>query len=106
MSTTLKWWTVAGAVAGAMLLSACAGSKTESAGGAGSNTTVASVNTMCPIGGHDFQAGSRTAKTSRTWKGKTIGFCCADCVESFDTMAAAEKDAILALAVANKSQDE
>lgn len=105
MNINRNWLGVAGVVAGAMILGACSTTSTETAGTGGGETTVASINTMCPIGGHDFEAGTRTAKTTRTWKGKTVGFCCADCVESFDTMTAAEKDEILALAVANKSQD-
>jgi hypothetical protein len=91
--------------AGSLLAAGChSGEKTKSeAPAAASATKVATINTNCPIGGHDFAAGSRTAKTSRTWKGKAIGFCCGDCSETFDSMTAADKDGVLKLAEANKS---
>lgn len=88
-------------IASAIGLAACQnGEKTAST----AEAKVQTVNTVCPVGGHDFDSGSRTAKTTRTYKGQTIGFCCPDCVEAFDSMTAAEKDGVLKLAQANKSE--
>lgn len=56
-----------------------------------------SVNKTCPIGGHKADA-----TTTVAYKGQTIGFCCEDCVEKFDKMSAAEKDAVLAKAATGK----
>lgn len=90
-------------IAAALGLGACQNSDKDTSAAA-SETKVQTVNTVCPVGGHDFDKGSRTATTTRTHKGQTIGFCCPDCVEAFDTMTAAEKDGVLKLAQANKSE--
>ena len=37
-------------------------------------------NTKCPVSGDAIDAKARTA----VYKGKTIGFCCDDCVEPFN----------------------
>jgi YHS domain-containing protein len=44
------------------------------------STQPAASNKKCPISGDDV---SPTAKTA-TYKGKTIGFCCDDCVALFN----------------------
>ncbi len=36
------------------------------------------VNTKCPVTGEDVDA-----KITTVYEGKTIGFCCEDCVKSF-----------------------
>lgn len=56
-----------------------------------------SINKTCPVGGH-----AAVASKTVSYKGKTIGFCCADCVESFNKMSEAEKDAVLAKASTGK----
>jgi YHS domain-containing protein len=38
------------------------------------------VNKKCPISGDDVDPKGKTV----TYKGKTIGFCCDDCVEKFN----------------------
>ena len=66
-----------------------------------SGTKIRTVNTICPVEGGDFEQGSRTAAESRTWKGKTVGFCCEDCGVKFDAMSAAEKDKTMSMAQSN-----
>jgi hypothetical protein len=60
------------------------------------------INTICPIGGDDFGARGAPPELTRTWRGKTIGFCCAACLPEFDRLGPAGKDQILALAEANR----
>jgi YHS domain-containing protein len=42
------------------------------------NTTP--VNKKCPISGDDVDPKGKTV----TYKGKTVGFCCDDCIEKFN----------------------
>ncbi|HEX8525156.1 MAG TPA: YHS domain-containing protein [Tepidisphaeraceae bacterium] len=44
------------------------------------STKPAIVNKKCPIGGEDIDPKGKTV----TYKGKTIGFCCDDCVKDFE----------------------
>lgn len=83
-----------GIVCAAVLLSA-AGCQSEQKASSEQPQEVAamSVNKTCPIGGHKAVASKTVA-----YKGKTIGFCCSDCIESFNEMTEAEKDAVLAKA--------
>lgn len=62
------------------------------------------VNTICPIGGHEFQPEGHDAALTRTHKGTVIGFCCDGCTSAWDSMAEAERDVVLGLAKANKSK--
>jgi hypothetical protein len=104
---------VAAALAG---LSGCANDKDKSStpppAQPGTHTTVPQgpqasaqpvkvINTMCPIGGDDFGGGTHDAALSRAYKGKEIGFCCANCVRKFDAMTDEQKDQVLKLATAN-----
>lgn len=50
------------------------------------------VNDRCPIEGEEVDPVSPT----RTWKGRTIGFCCPGCETKWDAKPEAEKDAFLA----------
>jgi YHS domain-containing protein len=43
-------------------------------------TKPAIVNKKCPISGDDVDPKGKTV----TYKGKTVGFCCDDCVEKFN----------------------
>jgi hypothetical protein len=63
------------------------------------------INTMCPIGGDDFEEPIRPATLAREWKGQTIGFCCKDCAMKFDRMKPEERDETLTRARANRAPD-
>jgi hypothetical protein len=79
-------WTVIGLAAA---MGGCAsGAKHASSG--------VPVNRMCPVMlEHDVPgSGAETV----TWKGKTVGFCCADCIDAWNKMSDAEKDTALAAA--------
>lgn len=52
------------------------------------------VNTVCPIAKDDAADESVTVN----YKGKTIAFCCKDCVRKFNAMDAKGKDEVLAFA--------
>lgn len=54
------------------------------------------INTVCPIGGHKLDGDA--IKVS--YKGKTIGMCCPDCVEEMNKMSEAKRDEVLAKASA------
>lgn len=69
--------TIQAVTAIALLLAIVAGC-TESASSA---TSVTLANTQCPITG---QAASPDVKTA--WDGKTIGFCCSDCLPEWDKL--------------------
>ena len=59
------------------------------------------INKICPIGGHGAEKMIVVA-----YKGKNIGFCCQDCVESFGDMSAQEKDEVLAKAEADAAKNK
>ncbi|MCC6676606.1 MAG: hypothetical protein IT436_05635 [Phycisphaerales bacterium] len=89
-------------VCAAVLAAAMAGCSSEQKTTAKAETkaeapAAMSVNKTCPIGGHAAVASKTVA-----YKGKTIGFCCSDCIESFNGMSEAEKDAVLAKATTGK----
>jgi hypothetical protein len=91
-----------GMVAAALSLGACKSDDNMDNGHASAAATkVTTVNTVCPIEGGSFKQGSRDVSETRTWKGKTIGFCCEDCPEAFDKMSPADKDKVLAMAEHN-----
>jgi hypothetical protein len=69
----------------------------EAPGKAAVDTTP--MNKVCPIGGHGAEKMIVVA-----YKGKNIGFCCQDCVESFGDMSAQEKDEVLAKAEAEAAK--
>lgn len=62
------------------------------------NTTAAAapINTVCPIGGHAIPEDAPTA----TVAGNTIAFCCEGCAGAFADMTDAEKQDVLATAMA------
>ena len=61
------------------------------------------VNTICPIGGDDFEAKDRPSELVRTVNGENIGFCCDHCTAKFDKMSEQKKAEVLAAARANKT---
>ncbi|MFM9994979.1 MAG: hypothetical protein ACKVU4_04170 [Phycisphaerales bacterium] len=85
-------------LATAAALSGCA----TSGAGAKADATVATINSMCPIGGDPFDNTKVNASMTRTWKGANIGFCCESCISKYDKMDDAGKSRILALAKENK----
>lgn len=66
-----------------LLLGACACEKTASA------TSAGMINTKCPISGEDLDGKGPTVD----YHGKTIGFCCNNCVKKFNAMDDATKEA-------------
>ncbi len=64
-------------------------------------TKVASFNNVCPVGGDEFDAAAVPVSLARNFKGKTIGFCCPSCTESFDQADEAGKAKIFAEASAH-----
>lgn len=58
------------------------------------------VNTACPMM-LDHPVKAKSPPTAE-WKGKTVGFCCADCVDGWNALSPAEKDKALADAIAAK----
>jgi len=65
---------------GALSLAGCSSNKAASAG------SVNCTNTSCPFSGKPVN----TSCTS-TYKGQTIGFCCANCKAKFDAMSDSDK---------------
>ncbi len=62
------------------------------------------VNSVCPIGGDEFNPEGHPAALLRTANNTTIGFCCQHCVTKFDKMDAAGQQRIIELAKANKGE--
>ncbi|MFG0326332.1 MAG: hypothetical protein ACF8SC_03565 [Phycisphaerales bacterium JB037] len=82
-------------------LGGCKMSSKDDSAEADSATQVAAatpVNTICPIGGHEVPDNTRTV----AYKGHTIVFCCDGCVEAWGDEDEAGRDAILAIALAEK----
>ena len=65
------------------------------------DTTVAASNTHCPIMGGKVTADGGSAE----WQGKTIGFCCPECIEKWEALSDEAKGAKLAEASKAKSGD-
>lgn len=63
------------------------------------------INTMCPIGGHEFTKAGHSKDLTRSYNGKTIGFCCSGCTDAFDGMTAEEKTKVLNLALKNEAME-
>lgn len=60
------------------------------------------INSMCPIGGHEFNPVNHSEELVREYKGDKIGFCCDGCSTAWDAMGAKQRDEVYALAKANK----
>ncbi len=65
-----------------------------SAGSSDASAAANVINDHCPVMGGDVTPDGGTYE----WNGKTIGFCCAECVEKFARMSDEEKAAALAKA--------
>ncbi|MEO0716576.1 MAG: hypothetical protein AAFY58_06260 [Planctomycetota bacterium] len=61
-----------------------------------STVAAAPINTICPIGGHAIPEDAPTA----TVAGNTIAFCCEGCAGAFADMTDAERQDVLATAMA------
>lgn len=86
----------------------CCGEKCEkpAMGGPAAKETVAAaavvpaakdaacINTVCPIGGHKLDGDALKV----SYKGKTIGLCCPDCLDEMNKMSEAQRDEVLAKA--------
>ncbi|MAY74488.1 MAG: hypothetical protein CMJ31_07265 [Phycisphaerae bacterium] len=62
---------------------------------ASNELAVQPVNEVCPIGGHDVVPSVGTV----SYMGKEVGFCCEGCLDGWQAMTPAEKDAALAAAM-------
>ncbi len=78
----------------------CDGSQACCTDGKKAKVDATPINKICPIGGHGAEKMVVVA-----YKGKNIGFCCNDCVESFNEMDAKGKDEILAKAEADAAKN-
>ena len=72
-------------ITGAIALNAAAEKPAESAAAAAPSTQAAAtqpapINKKCPISGDAVDPKGKTV----TYKGKTVGFCCDDCIEKFN----------------------
>jgi len=50
------------------------------------------VNVRCPIDGAKIDPASVPEAQTRQWKGKTVGFCCANCAAAWDKLTDEQKD--------------
>jgi hypothetical protein len=62
------------------------------------------VNSICPIGGDEFNPEGHPAELVRVSGDTKIGFCCPNCAKKFDAMDANAKQQVVNLARANKSE--
>jgi len=59
----------------------------------GGHGTIKIANVRCPIMGNKINLVKLTAKSTITYKGKTLGVCCPGCIQSWNKLSAAEKEA-------------
>ena len=57
---------------------------------------VAVVNTTCPIMGSKLSPDGVVPQLTRQFQDKTVGFCCSDCLETWDKLTDEQKAAKLA----------
>lgn len=90
-------------IAVTVLLAATAltmGCASNSKSSTASASASAPVNKVCPMmPDHPVK---EKKPTTVAWKGKTVGFCCGDCVDGWNKLSDAEKDKALAGAMAAK----
>lgn len=55
-----------------------------------SNATLTSVNTHCPMMGEEIDP-----EVTVQWQGKTVAFCCAECIPDWNALSDEEKQAKL-----------
>lgn len=77
----------------AVALAGCAEQKATDTSAQTASTSTAGVdNQYCPVMGGKVTPDGGTVE----WQGKTIGFCCPECIEEFQAMSDSEKAAALA----------
>lgn len=76
----------------ALGLAACKSEEKKSDKGGAEMQKTAAVNTVCPV---SLEAVDSSAPT-REYQGKTVGFCCGNCVKKWDKESVAERDAMMA----------
>ncbi|MFH5803077.1 hypothetical protein [Alienimonas sp. DA493] len=64
-------------------------------------TPVAIVNETCPLMGGDVDPAVTTE-----WNGRTVGFCCAQCIPEWKELSEEQKAANLAAAQAGETENE
>ncbi len=83
-----------------------AGCASSSKSASPDDVPVATINSVCPIQGDEFDRTNVDPSHAREWNGKKIGFCCSSCYKSFDRMTDAQKNEVLARAEANAAPPE
>lgn len=101
----MKRLIILGAACAAACVCGCSSSQgsSASAGGAEASASAryaAPVNKFCPIMNEHAVPGADP--TTVTYKGQTVGFCCADCIDTWEKMPDALKDKALREALAAK----
>ena len=91
----MKFWHFLTLAFAGLLLAGCAD------GGGATSTVGAAVNTVCPCMG-----GKIDGMTSTDWNGKTVGFCCPPCIETWNEMSDDERTAALAKAASGSVDAE
>lgn len=89
---------IAASLLGCVCLAGCASEK--SANATEKTTPVAAmgaVNSKCPISGEAIDG-----KTTASFQGKTVGFCCANCASKWNAMSDGDKQAKFAAATKMK----
>lgn len=91
-------FTVAGSLASVLVLCGCAStSHSEAECKEPKPGTITTVNAVCVIENEDPV---NPAVEPVAWKGQQVGFCCKGCKPDWDAKTDAEKDALVAQAVA------
>ena len=89
----------AGLLCGALVLG-FAGCKDTESDKTPALSAVAVVNATCPIMNSDIDSNNVPAELTRTFKGQTVGFCCAGCPAAWDKLTDENKQAKLDAAMA------
>ena len=100
MRTDGVWKWLGVAALAAALGGGCASSDKENCPKIDLTADTGTINKVCPVVMED---GIGKNAPRRQWKGQTVGFCCDDCVPTWDGWSEAKKDDALARAIA-KSQ--
>ncbi len=87
-------------IASALTLLAIAGCASSNKPAAATTTSTKPVNKYCII--MDEHPVRADAQTTVMYKGQAVGFCCEDCIDGWQKMSDAQKDAALKKAIAAK----
>ena len=85
-----------------VFLTGCNESGIESVQAIPDPAAIVAVNDLCPIMGGNVTKDGGTA----SWKGKTIGFCCPECIEQWEALSEADKETKLASADKNNASHD